>query len=155
MNKEKSIEALNTLIEINNNRIEIYGTSSKHSSGDDVKDLFFKLMQSGKKCRTELISEVLQLGGIPIEGIKTNGKLFGLLIDIRTALRKNLRKAILSSCVFSERIVIDTYEAILKNNLDHIHSDQLVLLNAQRQLIITDHDDAKKLDTNCEFLSNS
>ncbi|MBK7668252.1 MAG: DUF2383 domain-containing protein [Sphingobacteriaceae bacterium] len=70
MKNKETVEALNMLIQINNNRIEGYGTASIHNKDEDTKNILFQLMETCKNCKTELVSEILQLGGIPSKGTK-------------------------------------------------------------------------------------
>jgi hypothetical protein len=44
---------LNTLIEINNDRIEWYETASKETKEQDLKTLFAQLSQTIQKCKNE------------------------------------------------------------------------------------------------------
>jgi hypothetical protein len=53
MEKEKSIDVLNTLIEINNYRIEGYETASKETKEQDLKTLFAQLSHTIQKCKNE------------------------------------------------------------------------------------------------------
>ncbi|MFV5690363.1 DUF2383 domain-containing protein [Flavobacterium sp. ZT3R25] len=63
MDQEKSIDVLNTLIEINNDRIEGYKTALEETEESDLKALFSQLMKTSQNCKMELVSEVQKLGG--------------------------------------------------------------------------------------------
>jgi uncharacterized protein (TIGR02284 family) len=76
MEKEKSIEVLNTLITINNDRIEGYETATKETEEQDLKTLFGQFISTSRKCKQELVSEVTRLGGEVAEGTMTSGKFF-------------------------------------------------------------------------------
>ena len=65
MENSKNISALNKLIEINNDRIEGYGTASKEASDTDLKSLFGELAATSQKNVSELHSEVKRLGRLP------------------------------------------------------------------------------------------
>jgi uncharacterized protein (TIGR02284 family) len=146
MDKEKSIEVLNTLIEINNDRMEGYLTAANETNEVDLKLLFSQCMQNSQKCKTELMHEVRVMGGTPIEGqTKTTGKLYRAWMDIKAALRGRDRKVILSSCEFGEDVAIETYNKALKSNLENISSQLQNLLNEQYALIKADHDKIKRM----------
>lgn len=145
MDKEKSIDVLNTLIEINNDRIEGYETASEETEESDLKALFSELMKTSQKCKTELVNEVLNLGGTPIEGTRTTGKFFRVWMDVKAALTGKDRKAILNSCEFGEDVAVATYVKVLKNDTEDITSEQQDLLKAQYALIKADHDKVKSL----------
>lgn len=145
MDKEKSINVLNTIIEINNDRIEGYETASKETEETDLKTMFSKFSQTSQKCKTELVNEVQNLGGKPIEGTKTTGKFFRVWMDVKVALTRYDRKAILNSCEFGEDHAVDTYNKILKDDADLLTSDQQKMVKAQQALIKADHDEVKKM----------
>ena len=145
MEKEKTIEVLNTLIIINNDRIEGYETAAKETNEYDLKNLFSQLASNSRRIKQELTSEVTKLGGQAEEGTKTTGKFFRVWMDVKSALTGNDRKAILSSCEFGEDHAVQTYKDVLRNNLSDITAVQQTLINAQYALIKTDHDKVKNM----------
>lgn len=145
MDKEKSIDALNKLIEINNDRIEGYETASKETDESELKTLFSKFSQTSQKCKHELVSEVQKLGGKPMEGTKTSGKFFRAWMDVKAALTRKDREAILNSCEFGEDQAVDTYKNVLKDNTEDLDSMQQTMVKAQLVLIKADHDHVKEM----------
>jgi len=145
MEQEKTIEVLNTLITINNDRIEGYETASKETDEQELKTMFAQFAATSQKCKQELISEVTKLGGEIAEGTKTSGKFFRLWMDVKAALTGHDRKAILNSCEFGEGEAVDTYEETLKNDSDHITPQLRILLNTQESLIKADLDKVKAM----------
>lgn len=144
MNKEKSIEVLNSLLEINNDRIAGYETAINETEDADLKGLFSALMQTSQKCKTELVAEVRKLGGLPVEGTKATGKLYRLWMDFKSALTSKDRKTILNSCEFGEDVAVGTYEKALREN-ESLTADQQTMVNTQFALIKADHDKVKNL----------
>lgn len=146
MSQDKAIAVLNTLVEINNDRIEGYETASKETEEADLKTLFFHLSQTSLKCKRELVYEIRKLGGTPIEETTTTtGKLYRVWMDIKAAFTGNDRKAILNSCEYGEDVALDTYHDALNNNLEYLSSDQQALLTKQHLLIKEGHDKIKAL----------
>lgn len=145
MNKEKSIEVLNSLIEINNDRVEGYHTAAKETAELDLKNLFTQFAQTSEKCRAELVNEVRKLGGTPIEGTKTTGKLYRAWMDIKAALTGKDRKAILSSCEFGEDVAVDTYNKAMKDDSANLTAEQNSMIGAQHAAIKADHNKVKGL----------
>lgn len=145
MDKGKSIDVLNILIEINNDRIAGYETASKETEESDLKSLFSDLKQMSQICKSELVSEVQSLGGVPIEGTKTTGKLYRIWMDIKSALSGKDRKTILNSCEFGEDAAVDTYRKVLSDNLEDITTTQHNMLRSQFILIKQGHDKVKSL----------
>lgn len=143
MNKEKSIYVLNTLIEINNDRIEGYESASKETEETDLKTMFSRFTQTSEKCKTELVKEVQRLGGKPIVGSKITGKFFRVWMDAKAALTGKNRKEILNSCEYGEDVAIATYKKALRENMEDITAEEHIMLSAQQLLIIADHDKVK------------
>ena len=116
MDNEKTIDALNSLIVINNDRIEGYKTAEAEAKETDLKMLFSDLMQTSINNRKELVEEVSILGGTPDEGTRITGKFFRVWMDVKVAFTSNDRKIILESCEYGEKVALDQYEKVLKDD---------------------------------------
>lgn len=145
MDIEKTIEALNTLIEINNDRIEGYKTANDETKETDLKMLFSELTQTSIECRKELVAEVTRLGGTPEEGTRTTGKFFRVWMDVKAALTDNDRKAILDSCEYGEDAALDTYKKVLVQDQIEMNLAEKDLLNKQFALLKADHATVKNM----------
>lgn len=145
MKNDKAIEVLNTLITINNDRIEGYETAFKETDEIDLRVLFSHFSDTSKKCKQELVAEVRTLHGEPAEGTLTSGKFFRVWMDVKAALTGKDRKAILNSCDFGEQQAIDTYDDILENDSDQISIPMRSLILAQKTLLLADHNRVKAL----------
>ena len=139
MNKDKSIDVLNKLIENNNDRIEGYETASKETEENDLKILFAGFITTSQKCKQELVKQVLDLGGKPEEGTRTTGKFFRVWMDVKAALTKKDRKTILKSCEYGEDVAIETYEKALSDPGD-LSPTLVTLIKSQLLRIKNDHD---------------
>jgi uncharacterized protein (TIGR02284 family) len=148
MNNEKSSDVLNTLIQINNDRIEGYDRASNETDDVDLKSLFSDLIETSEKCKAELSEEVERLGGTPVEGTKTSGKFYRAWMDLKAAVTGNDRKAILSSCEYGEDVAVDTYEKAMDNDDDDLGIEQRSLIERQYVMIKADHDKIKSLRDN-------
>lgn len=136
MRQDKAIEVFNTLININNNRIEGYETASKETTDADLKSLFFHLGQSSLKCKRQLIYEIRKMGGEPIDGGGTISNTFSKVWnDLKGVFTKNDRISILNSCDYEENVAVDAYYQTMNNNLESLDSEQQTLLNKQYQSI--------------------
>jgi len=145
MEKEKTIDVLNELVEINNDRIEGYETAYKETEEHDLKSLFGELAGTSKRNNQELSNEILNLGGEPTDSTKVTGKFFRVWMDVKAALTGKDRKAILNSCEFGEDQALETYEDVLKDDLEHLSMGQQSLVHKQHGLLKTDHDKVKRL----------
>jgi len=145
MENQKSIDVLNTLIEINNDRIEGYETASRETEEPELKNLFAQLAQTSHECRAELAEEVEELDGTPAEGTKVSGKFFRVWMDVKVALTDKDRKAILDSCEYGEDAAVNTYKKVLENNAEDLAFDHFSIVEQQYKLIKADHDTVKSL----------
>lgn len=144
MNTEKSIDILNSLIQINNDRIEGYETASKEADETDLKTLFSHFTETSLKCKAELVAEVKRLGGKPTEGTTTSGKFFRVWMDIKSAITGSDRKAIINSCEYGEDVAVQTYNEALSNS-ENLTSEQLMMIKEQHSTIKANHDKIKNL----------
>lgn len=129
MKKEKAIEVLNSLITINNDRIEGYEKASKEIKELNLKNMFSEFISNSRKCKQELVMEVKTLGGVEANGTKNSGKVFRIWMDVKSELTSKNRKTILNSCVFGEEMALDTYDKALQN-----------IILAHKSLLKTDYD---------------
>ena len=145
MKNEETIEVFNTLIQINNDRIEGYETAFKETEEQDLKAHFSKFMLTSQKCKQELVDEVTRLGGEPTESTRLSGKFFRVWMDVKSAITSKNRKAILGSCEYGENAADETYQDVLKNELEHLMYPQQTMINAQHALLRADRDLVKSM----------
>ena len=145
MENEKTIAVLNTLITINNDRIEGYETAAKETEEHDLKTLFAQFSSTSQKCKHELTNEVIKLGGTAAEGTLIIGKFFRVWMDVKAALTGKDRKAILNSCEYGEDQAKDTYEKALENDKENLSLEQQTMIKAQHTLLRADHDKVKSM----------
>ncbi len=145
MENEKSIDVLNKLIVINNDRIEGYETAMKETDESDLQSMFNQFLATSRKCKQELVSEVSRLGGDVEEGTKTSGKFFRAWMDVKAALTARDRKNILGSCEFGEDNAVGTYDSVIKNDLSDLNTQQQTMVRNQYNLIKADHDKVRTM----------
>lgn len=150
MKNDDTIDVLNSLITINNDRIEGYETASKETEEPDLKSLFGQFISTSRRCNQELISEVHALNGTAETGTTTSGKFFRVWMDVKAALTGKDRKAILNSCEFGEEHATDTYDKALENESEYLDSNQYSMISAQRAFLKADQEHIKVL---CEALA--
>ncbi|MDZ7755815.1 PA2169 family four-helix-bundle protein [Rhodohalobacter sp.] len=135
MNKEKTIELLNTLVMINNDRIEGYKTAGKNTKDRDLKTLFSKFKLTSKKCRRDLVSKIKKLGGKVAVGTKVPGLFFRVWSDVKSTLTVNDSKSILDLCEQGEEKVLETYRYAFDDASDHLTAGQQKMVKNQYSLI--------------------
>ncbi len=138
MDNEKTIDVLNSIIQINNDRIEGYETASKETEEADLKELFAGFLDTSEQCKEDLEEEVEKLGGEPTESTRITGKFFRVWMDVKAALTGNDRNAILNSCEYGEKAAQDAYENALTDELENLTSEQQTMLAAQKKLLQAD-----------------
>ncbi|TDE44416.1 PA2169 family four-helix-bundle protein [Flavobacterium rhamnosiphilum] len=145
MNKEKSIVVLNNLIEINNDRIQVYETATIITEESDLKDLFSEFQETSKIFKSELAEEVQKMGGIPVDVMKKNIFLVRLWINFKASLIDKDREDILNTLEYKEFVAIKNYKDTLAENFDHLTAELLIMLKSQQVLLTAHHDKVKKL----------
>ncbi len=138
MDKGKTLALLNSLVEINNDRIEGYHVAIDDTYESDLKSLFSTFIKTSIKCRAELAGEVIILGGVPAEGTNASAKLHQTWMDLKALITGNDRVAILNSCEYGENAAIETYNQALIDNGEDLNTYQVNMLIDHRALIKAD-----------------
>ncbi len=145
MENDKCIDVLNSLIEINNDRVEGYETAAKETESTDLKLLFVELKGTSQDILSELRTEVGRLHGDIHEGTRNTGKFFRMWMDVKAAFTGNDREAILISCEHGEDNALDVYEHVLEDHSDDLTSEELMMVREQFMKLRADHDRVKSL----------
>jgi uncharacterized protein (TIGR02284 family) len=145
MENEKTIDLLNSLITIHNDRIEGYETALNETEEQDLKTLFASFIDNSQKCKQELAMELNRLGGEVAEGTLASGKFFRAWMDVKAALTGRDREAILDSCEYGEDHTLDAYDEALEDDVAYLSTNQQTMLAAQRSLLETDYDQLQVL----------
>ena len=145
MENTKKIEILNSLIVINNDRIEGYKTAEAEAKETDLKMLFSDLMETSVQNRKQLVEEVILLGGTPDEETRITGKFFRAWMDVKATFTGNDRKTILDSCQYGEDIILETYQKAMVEEHFEINVDEENMLLKHFELLQSDLAKVKKL----------
>ncbi|MBK0378033.1 ferritin-like domain-containing protein [Mucilaginibacter segetis] len=143
---EKSIEVLNDLIEINNDRIAGFNKAAKDlGEGDaDLKAVFEKFANDSRENAKELSIAINRSGGDAETGVSASGTLHRAWLDVKATFTGADRKSILEECERGEDAIKKAYRDALSpdNGLSPYYS-QLVV--KQQQMINEGHDKIKML----------
>ncbi|MEO6132449.1 MAG: PA2169 family four-helix-bundle protein [Saprospiraceae bacterium] len=143
MENDNSIDVLNSLITINNDRIHGYETAIDETEDLDLKSSFASFIQTSRECKDELVSEVNKAGGKPDDGTRLDGKIHRAWMDFKALFTGKDRKAILNSCEYGEDVAVHTYEKAMKDaDLD---PEYLSIITAQYTKIKADHDKVRSM----------
>ena len=151
MNIQNTIDAFNSLVIINNDRIEGYKKANKETNDDKLKVLFLELLNTSVICKNELVSEIILLKGEPDNCTNITGKFFRIWMGIKSTLTRNDRKAILDSCIFGEDAALKTYKNVLIQDYHDTNSREQKMLNDHYALLKLDYDKLKNMQ---DLISN-
>jgi uncharacterized protein (TIGR02284 family) len=145
MDIDESIDVLNNLIVLNNDRIDGYKAAYSETYKEELRDLFTTFQQTSQKCKQELESEVKRLNGIPEEGTMILGKLHRGWMDIKAAIMGSDSEAILDSCEYGDQTIIRAYQDALEEENKAITFEQRTMLNHQLALLKADYEKVKAM----------
>ena len=144
MDKEKSIAVLNTLIEINNDRIAGYETAADETQEADLQSMFSQFIKTSRRFKEELVTEVQKLGGAPTQETKTEGKVFRAWMGFKTVLTAHhSRSILLFSCEIGEEVVVDAYSNALSYHGKNLSAEQQIIISAQYATITDEYGQIK------------
>jgi uncharacterized protein (TIGR02284 family) len=141
---EKTIEVLNDLIRINNDRVEGYEKAVRETNESDVdlRNIFNTMAQESRSYSRELTEQIRRLGGEPASGTTASGKIYRTWMDIKSGLSRSERKSVLEECEFGEDAAQKAYEKALDSDND-LPVDILSLVQKEKNNLKTAHDTIK------------
>ena len=114
----ETIEVLNDLVEINNDRITGYERAAKEldAKDADLKSLFMNMIDESRKIKLALANEVQALGGEVEKGTTNSGKIYRAWMDVKAVFTGHDRHAVLSNCEAGEDAAQRAYNAALDSD---------------------------------------
>lgn len=143
-NKEKTIDVLNDLVKINNDRIAGYEKAIEDSKSDthNYHSLFNQMIQESQRYKQQLINEINVLGGDADSGSTTNsGKIYRGWMDIKSTFQGKTDKSALELSEFGEDAAQKAYKEALSE--DDLPSSVRQLLESQKMQLKQSHDKIK------------
>jgi uncharacterized protein (TIGR02284 family) len=140
MDTVKSIDVLNSFIIINNARIKRYKNASKDTEESYLKKVFINFQITSQRCKTELIKEIIKLGGTPVEDRTSKRYFYTIWFNLKNMFIYKDLNDVISSCERNETIVIRSYYEAIYNNSGNLSMKQQIMLNEHYLLINIDHD---------------
>jgi uncharacterized protein (TIGR02284 family) len=139
MGSLRSIEVLNKLIQINNDRIKGYQAAWKKTKEDELKALFHDFISNSRKCKGELQWQVISMGGTPTQSTMISGRIFRVWMAMTTALIEDPRDAILKYCVYGEEQALNTYDKVLNQHANWLSRPGQNIVKEQYDQLRADH----------------
>lgn len=142
---ENTIEVLNDLIQIHNDRITGYkrAIDELKTEDADLKPLFADLIIESEGLKLELSSEVQLLGGSAEDGTTASGKIYRAWMDVKAMFTGHTRHAVLAGGEGGEDAAQKAYREALESE-DLSASTRSKLVSQQQQLRVA-HDKIKRL----------
>ncbi|MEJ7586405.1 MAG: PA2169 family four-helix-bundle protein [Ferruginibacter sp.] len=150
-NTQSTIDILNDLILINNDRIAGYEKAMEElkAKDDSIQEnldltiLFEKMIDDSREIRNALGKEVQVLGGEMEKGTMTSGKIYRAWMDIKALFTGHDRHTILANCEEGEDAAQKAYkEALSAEDLPHfLHT----MISEQKEILRESHDEIKSL----------
>lgn len=139
----ETIEILNDLILINNDRVAGYEKAEAEANDleSDLRAMFNNLAAESRNNVLDLRSHVTRLGGEPATGTMLSGKLYRIWMDIRATFTSDNRRAVLENAEMGEDAAKKAYEEALQS--DDLSADIRQLLLSQFTAIQSAHDTIK------------
>ena len=142
---EKTANALNDLIIINNDRYEGYQKAMEQTNDVDLKDLFSKFSVESKANNAELRLMVPSSEETPErDETRLSGKFHRVWMDVKNALATNSRKEVLSSCEYGEDVAKKAYENVLADRAE-LTADVVTQIQKQYDELLDAHNQVKSL----------
>jgi len=142
-NNRETIETLNDLILINNDRIAGYERAMEELAPEDsdLKPLFENMIDESRQARIALGKEVQVLGGTMAEGTMATGKVYRAWMDIKAIFTGHDRHAVIANCEAGEDAAQKAYTGALEE--EHLPSFLREMIRDQQQALKYSHDEIK------------
>jgi uncharacterized protein (TIGR02284 family) len=151
-NTSKTIEILNDLILINNDRIEGYERALKEleegGNDADLTPMFLRFIDDSRRYKVELGTEVAAFGRDMETGTSMPGKLHRAWIAVKETFTGHDRHSILEECEFGEDAIKRAYEEALNDEVLAAYIREMLM---EQQIELTEaHDEIKELRDSVE-----
>lgn len=141
----ESVEILNDLVQINNDRIKGYikAIENLKNEDEDLKPLFLSMIDESRTCKMALSNELNVLKADTDTGTTNSGKLYRAWMDVKAVFTGHDRKSILENCEFGEDAAQKAYEAAINDDALPHHLKNMIL--EQKNMLLESHDEIKML----------
>ncbi|HVS94306.1 MAG TPA: PA2169 family four-helix-bundle protein [Mucilaginibacter sp.] len=143
----KTLELLNDLVLINNDRIEGYERALKeikeNETDSDLEPVFLRLIDNSRRYKMQIGTEIQALGRDIEQGTTASGKLHRAWTAVKEAFNGHDRYSILDECEASEDATRNAYQDALTD--DTLPAYIIDMLDEQMQEILDAHEQIKSL----------
>ena len=146
MDHKACIDALNDLVQINNDRIEGYRKAQeelKDGSDGDLKSLFSDMIKESSDYKSELSQMIGSYGGQTTQTSTVSGKIYQAWMDLKALFTGGDRKAVLSNCEAGEDAAQRAYQMALDD--EDVMAETKTLIARQKAALRQSHDRIRAL----------
>jgi uncharacterized protein (TIGR02284 family) len=144
-NTKETIEVLNDLIQINNDRIAGYEKAIKETKpeDEDLKVLYATMIAESHRIKIALATEVQTMGAEVEQGTTSGGKIYRAWMDVKAVFTGHDRHAVLANCEAGEDAAQKAYRTALEH--ENLPAYIRELLVRQKETLHESHDEVKAL----------
>jgi len=142
---KKTIEILQDLVQINNDRITGYERAIKElgNEDEDLKVLFATMIAQSHTARMALAEEVQVMGEDVDKGTTASGKIYRAWMDVKAVFTGHNRHIVLDNCHTGEDAAQKAYETALE--YEHLPAYLREMIEKQMKTLRESHDEIKAL----------
>lgn len=144
-NTQATVEILNDLVQINNDRIEGYQRASKDLKDEhaDLKALFTRLIGQSQGYKLALGTEISAFGKDIETSTTTSGKIHRAWLDVKAAFTGHDAHDVLEECEFGEDAILKAYRSALAD--ENLPAYLRETISQQESELLDAHDEIKAL----------
>ena len=144
-NTKETIEVLNDLIQINNDRITGYEKAIRETKAEDedLKILFATMIAESHRNKIALATEVQTMGAEVENGTTTSGKIYRAWMDVKAVFTGHDRHTVLANCEAGEDAAKRAYRTALEHQALPAYIRELLV--QQEGALLASHDEIKSL----------
>ena len=144
-NTKETIEVLNDLIQINNDRITGYEKAIRETKAEDedLKILFATMIAESHRNKIALATEVQTMGAEVENGTTTSGKIYRAWMDVKAVFTGHDRHTVLANCEAGEDAAKKAYRTALEHEALPAYIRELLV--QQEGTLRAAHDEIKSL----------
>ena len=133
--KESTVEILNDILKLHNDRIQGYELAINDTDDIDLKALFGRYAEQSRTMFADLSASIERAGGTVPDSTTFLGKVHKVWMELKSALSKENRYGILDLVEQGEDAIVDAYKEAVKDDSHVFMSVRTTLLHQQDEIM--------------------